>query len=647
LRLVKAKLANYRKFTLQEILFDRPITVLVGRNNSGKTTILEALGVLFQVLSGPIPVNKRINKPGEIAAYAQVQLRFNDQEWIRITELVAAGYPQFNDELKLDTIMSLLVNSSIDYRWTSKYVGGIYQTGQDSRTIGFSNTDTLSKLSDTQSTIISAGLDRLLSIHLGKFLGVIHMSSERYLPLEEKFIPFEELSSVEENKRAQYLRNNLYQLRKTAPSKYEAMVGIFRRLFELSHVDNFLDENSGKIELNFTEGNIVSNLLEMGAGVTSLVTMFGRIMTPGISLALLDEPDINLHPGLVRELISFLRDIQDTTQLVVSSHNQTFVNSVERVEILHVKTSSSYSSTVSELETDEEMMDVFDDLGVRLENYEVSEALTGGIIILGEGNSDWEYLKELAKKANFLEKLLSLTSAYVPLGGKKLIDSNLLDKIKGSKTNFILIRDRDEYNNAEISELENNIGKDRLHFLQRREMENYLLDYQALHKLISNKLQKKSMGLQLELSDLKSNIKNLANSLKRKVILLKFVHNIPGLTLLSGEEIHLFIERNISKSNYDVVNDFSGNVLEKVTTLNRTKLKDILNVQENEVEQNWTEEGILKICPGKDLLKLIRKWVKREYDIEILPYELIDSLDSLNDDIRELFQKISKLTPNK
>lgn len=46
--MTKAKLINIRRFTDAEISFDAPLLVLVGKNNSGKSSLLGALAIMLQ-----------------------------------------------------------------------------------------------------------------------------------------------------------------------------------------------------------------------------------------------------------------------------------------------------------------------------------------------------------------------------------------------------------------------------------------------------------------------------------------------------------------------------------------------------------------------------------------------------------------------
>ena len=68
--------------------------------------------------------------------------------------------------------------------------------------------------------------------------------------------------------------------------------------------------------------------------------------------------------------------------------------------------------------------------------------------------------------------------------------------------------------------------------------------------------------------------------------------------------------------------------------------------EEDEINKIWNEENILKICPGKDLLKLINKWLVDEYQINISPKELIEYSKTVDDDIKNLINRIINVGKN-
>lgn len=54
---------------------------------------------------------------------------------------------------------------------------------------------------------------------------------------------------------------------------------------------------------------------------------------------------------------------------------------------------------------------------------------------------------------------------------------------------------------------------------------------------------------------------------------MKFIHNLPPFHLLTGEGIHNFIQRNMTKDTEDIINDFSGNVIDILNLVRRENIR--------------------------------------------------------------------------
>jgi hypothetical protein len=132
----------------------------------------------------------------------------------------------------------------------------------------------------------------------------------------------------------------------------------------------------------------------------------------------------------------------------------------------------------------------------------------------------------------------------------------------------------------------------------------------------------------------------LADELKTKVILLRFVNDLPVLKLFHHEEIHDFVDKNMKNDLEDLINHVNAELLEKVKSFDKEKLNETIQRHQSAVEAEWTESGILRICPGKDLLKLINKWTMNEFGISISVLDLIENLEKIDQDIIDLCEKI-------
>jgi ABC-type multidrug transport system ATPase subunit len=447
-------------------------------------------------------------------------------------------------------------------------------------------------------------------------------------------------------------------LKKQRPEKYEEIIKKITRIFpDIQNIEAIFNEFTGKVDLDLEEGGFRSDISELGSGTKALVMIMGRILSPNTTIALLDEPDINMHSGLVQELARALEEVSKETQIIISSHHEAFVNRIDRSNIIHVKRKDILESTASRLTDRAQITEILEDIGVSLDNYSIAEAITSKVIVIGEGDSDWTYLTALARRVGKYEELMSVVPVYHALGGKgRIVDAKLLDKIYKSPAPFIFIRDKDEAKAKHMADIENKLGKNRVHFLARREIENYCLDYEAILQLLLDRAETKSQDIKnkvnaLTVDSIRTTVKALADSLKMKVVILRFIENLPALRFLEGDEISKFVEDNkattLEEAN-DVVRDFKINVMDKLSDLKSNDLISILKQQYTELDYQWNEDQILNLCPGKDLLRLINNWATENFGINITAVLLIERLKKVDPEIAGLIEKIvdaSKAAP--
>ena len=78
----------------------------------------------------------------------------------------------------------------------------------------------------------------------------------------------------------------------------------------------------------------------------------------------------------------------------------------------------------------------------------------------------------------------------------------------------------------------------------------------------------------------------------------------------------------------------------------RVLLKNSLINKSLEIENQWNEEGILKICPGKELLMKITKWLRDEFEIYVSDDDFIENMSAVDIDIYSLVEKIRRVYPD-
>lgn len=609
MRIISIKFQNFKKFSDIEVTFDRPLTVLIGKNNSGKSSLLGGIAEMFNIseaLNPPL-LSKQANVTGTMIR--EIKFQLNDDEWKQAFQLAEHRYLEIKNQFNPELFLSKLRESIIQFTITSVYVdnqlpGGARQTWD------LVGKHCLGDFEDIPRRVIQNTISNLTPNILNVLGGIVYVSANRNTEQQERFIPFDELRSKVDSYK--FVRNGLYYLKKRNVNEFNKMVERIKSIFpDINEIDVENNEDAGYVEVKITENGLTSDISEMGGGTKSLLLILARASSPNAKIVLLDEPDISMHPGLVKDFTKFLEELSERVQIILTSHHETFVNEVDESNLFHVRTTNNFSEILP-LKNEIQMESLLSDIGIT-NNFSHAEAISSKAIVLGEGPSDWKYIMEFARKLDLSNDLLALDPYYHSLGGRRTIDAELLDKINGSRQSFLLILDKDEYEESEINKIEAKLGNDRIHILNQREIENYALEYNTILKAIKSRNFQNTDISESNIDVLKSTIFDLSQKLKNKVILLRFIRSIPFLKILSNREISNFVKKNTSKPIDDAVNAFVSDMFSKISSLQSSELLKIAKNEEIEINRIWNEENILQICPAKDLLHEINLWLNEKY----------------------------------
>ena len=88
MKIIELRLRNFKKFISTDISLNRPLTIFVGRNNSGKTSILQAISLALDIPISRVGtfLNKKIGTTG--TAQIIVVCRFSTEDWINAIKLI-------------------------------------------------------------------------------------------------------------------------------------------------------------------------------------------------------------------------------------------------------------------------------------------------------------------------------------------------------------------------------------------------------------------------------------------------------------------------------------------------------------------------------------------------------------------------------
>ena len=293
MKIIELRLRNFKKFISTDISLDMALTVLVGRNNSGKTSILQAISFALDI---PIPhagsfLNRIMGDTGTVEITLVSKL--STKEWINAIRLIQ--HQTRVTGVDINHLAKQVSDLKIIVQRTISYVDG--KETQNTKNIRFENEKTIQTLNKFQTQLVSTAIHGLRNQNLSIFFGVMVLPIERQFTNAKKFVPYNQLTNSGDYQK--FIRNILYHLKRKRLEKYSELIQRITGVFEdIDKIDTTHDEDTGQVRFTLEQENTHADIAEMGSGVQALILILAQILSPDRRLAILDEPDITMHPGL-------------------------------------------------------------------------------------------------------------------------------------------------------------------------------------------------------------------------------------------------------------------------------------------------------------------------------------------------------------
>jgi hypothetical protein len=326
----KLILKNFKKVKEETFLFNN-FDLIVGANNSGKSTALQALAI-WQYCVDQFHLSKKKGTNG-------IQ--------IVLPNFTALPLPEFN----------LLWNERTDREYKE------VKNGKSSKAqiflyieIDVYWKDSLNIEKNFCVMIRYASPQSVYAKPNEGWIDFLHLDSTGELPRIVYIPPFSGLEPIEEWKadgnvrqnigKAQpgsVLRNLLYRVServgtniKTNPDWIE-IVSLVKDWFHIELLPPDYDPaNSTKIVVEYKQGKKVYDIIAGGSGFHQIVTLLAFLYGyPDATTILFDEPDAHLHVNLQRQIINFLKQKNDK-QFLIATHSEEFIKGVEINSILSI-----------------------------------------------------------------------------------------------------------------------------------------------------------------------------------------------------------------------------------------------------------------------------------------------------------------------
>ena len=336
------------------------------------------------------------------------------------------------------------------------------------------------------------------------------------------------------------------------------------------------------------------------------------------SIFIIDEPDIYLHSDLQRQLISLLKELGP--DILIATHSTEIISEADPDDLLII---NKKSKSAKRIKDPSELQSVFNVLGSNLNPILTQLAKTRRVVFV-EGK-DFQLIGAFARKLAKDQVANRSDFAVIPVEGfnpKKVKEfSNGIDFTLGTTILKGVIFDRDYRSDQEIDKTQKELRKvcDIAHIHNRKEIENFLLEPLALTRAINRKIAEKRRRGETVLDfseDISTIIGNLTEGLKNAIL---------GQYLARRE-----LYEKQQYPSYDHA------------TINALLLA--------EFDEIWsTFESRMRIVPGKQVLALLNKYLQEKYMVSLSVQVIISAFekDEIPFDMKGLIEELDKFRMRK
>jgi len=335
----KISFKNFKLFKNEQTIEFRPITILIGKNNSGKSSILKLITAIEGALKSkdPEPINL-INDDvvlgneykdliyGKFGRALEIKLFQKNDTNDKYTELSVEiafdlnknkpilEYWKLGNVLEFRNIRNNIYQNEIDGEEYNCNFGGIY----------------LNNYSNKNKADLSNALPGQVFKLNADFIGSVRAKTEKY---------YDYKPNGNKSKKSKIDGSNLYEFLigdwlSTEKKYFNKISEWIRQKFE--DWDIYIDVDSEPFHIELRKEELKVNLTETGMGIGQSLPLIIRAIKPCTeeTLIIIEEPECHLHPYAHAQLAQlFANSLKDDSnkKYLIETHSQNFVLRLRRL----------------------------------------------------------------------------------------------------------------------------------------------------------------------------------------------------------------------------------------------------------------------------------------------------------------------------
>ena len=468
----RLRVKNFKIHKDTEIVFESWLAILTGENNSGKTSLLEAVMILKECYEQTLRKIQRNNNTHVKAGHLAIgQFDFKPNEFV---PYFASVRSENYYELFYQGEKSFELEVDFELENTSFTLGFTIEQGRNQTAYHIQSKTDVANLVLLNQFAPDSLLDVIKSVPVASV-----MRNEPYLT------PKVLAKQLAENAQVSSLRNRLLQIERLhklteLQSQLQFIMGL--DAFDLRVVFDPNEDLYITAEFRTDSKDPYQDIAMLGSGTLQMLEVLVSLNLAAKSscrVVLLDEPDSFLHRALQKNLIAKLREIATNgVQIISTTHNEQIISSANLTELYHLghpKQGQKVQALSAELPhgratgfiSPVAKSSVYDALGVSASAMNILEAIEADKLILVEGRTDALYLQALqTKRQQFMPVSHPQQVAFWSINGMSQIGyklkywKDILSNIKNAKSLWgkaQLLIDRDLLDEVEVQEVASKI----------------------------------------------------------------------------------------------------------------------------------------------------------------------------------------------
>jgi predicted ATPase len=328
----------------------RSLSVMIGANGTGKTSVLEVLSLLANSAQA-----KLSDCMSDLAGLSSV-LTYDRAEDLRLEiSMTVPGYKplEYSLTLKPQGVAYLISDEKLSQdRGHPKPFLHIKSHGPDIRYYeanqGLQRPNWEHKVLETSLSQVPKMFrepeDFRNRLSSSTFYHVLNVDPRSPVRLPQPMRP-----ATLPGRNGEDLVSCLFYLRETERNRFEAVEDALRSAFPRFERLDFPPVAAGTLALAWRETGFSEPLYmhQLSEGTLRFLWLATLLQSPGLTaLTLLDEPEVSLHPELLSLLADLLREASNRTQLIVATHSDRLIRFLQPNEVLLMDSDDNGMTTV-------------------------------------------------------------------------------------------------------------------------------------------------------------------------------------------------------------------------------------------------------------------------------------------------------------